>query len=87
MLKRSVKLRALFLLVPTIGLAGCDLDSTEESAENEKAANHSCAGQPGWERATAVSPDVVPPCKTGSTGTCATSGYRYLTGTGWCKPE
>jgi len=27
-------------------------------------------GKPGWKRATAVSPDLVPPCNSGSTGTC-----------------
>jgi hypothetical protein len=29
---------------------------------------------------------VVMPCNAGSTGICKT-GYSYVSGTGWCKPD
>jgi hypothetical protein len=32
-----------------------------------------------------VTPDVVPPCNTGSSGKCE-SGMTYVRGTGWCRP-
>ena len=44
-------------------------------------------GLPGWSRAVAVTPDVVPPCNTGSGGICADKTFVYITGTGWCRPD
>jgi len=43
-------------------------------------------GKEGWIRAKAVTPDVVPPCDTGSGGVCE-PGYEYVSGTGWCRPK
>lgn len=40
----------------------------------------------GWKLAEAVTPDVVPPCYTGSSGRCAV-GFEYVAGTGWCRPR
>jgi len=46
-----------------------------------------CAGgKEGWQRAKAVTPDVVGPCNTGSVGICST-GFDYVRGTGWCRPR
>ena len=43
-------------------------------------------GLPGWSRAVAVTPDVVTPCNTGSSGKCAEKTFIYVSGTGWCRP-
>lgn len=40
----------------------------------------------GWEQASTVTPDAVPPCSKGSTGSCPSIGYEYVAGTGWCRP-
>lgn len=45
-----------------------------------------CKPEPGWRRAKAITPDVVPPCFTGSVGICD-SAFVYVSGTGWCKPR
>jgi hypothetical protein len=46
-----------------------------------------CQSSPsGWVPAVAVTPDAVPPCRKGSSGTCPGSGYRYVSGTGLCRP-
>jgi hypothetical protein len=37
-------------------------------------------------RAQAVTPDVVPPCHSGSGGMCVNKNYQYVSGTGWCRP-
>ena len=42
---------------------------------------------PGWRRATAITPDVIGPCSTGSSGSCADARYSYVSGTGWCRPR
>ncbi len=44
-----------------------------------------CGGKPGWQRARAVTPDVVPPCFSGSGGICA-EGFGYVRSSGWCRP-
>lgn len=41
-------------------------------------------GKPGWKPASAVTPDVVYPCMTGSGGICPMR-YQYVSGTGWCR--
>lgn len=47
-----------------------------------------CAkGMPGWKRAAAITPDLVPPCRTGSAGKCDDPRYEYVRGTGWCRPR
>ncbi len=43
-------------------------------------------GKDGWVKAKAVTPDVVPPCNTGSGGICE-PGFEYVSGTGWCRPK
>ncbi len=37
--------------------------------------------------AKAVTPDVVPPCFSGSGGICPKPDYVYMTSTGWCRPK
>ena len=44
-----------------------------------------CGGKPGWQRARAITPDVVPPCFSGSGGICA-EGFGYVRSSGWCRP-
>ncbi|WLT40337.1 hypothetical protein NON20_24710 (plasmid) [Synechocystis sp. B12] len=44
-------------------------------------------GLPGWSLAVAVTPDVVPPCNTGSVGNCTDKAFVYVNGTGWCRPD
>jgi hypothetical protein len=44
-------------------------------------------GMSGWRRATAITPDVVPPCMSGSSGSCEDPQYAYVAGTGWCRPR
>ena len=41
----------------------------------------------GWEHASTVTPDAVPPCLKGLTGTCPSIGHEYVKGTGWCRPQ
>ncbi|KAI9129142.1 hypothetical protein [Acaryochloris sp. CCMEE 5410] len=67
-----------------IALSGCGKSSTQTNESNSVA---NCSGEAGWERATAISPDLVPPCNTGSTGVCPNHGFVYVKGTGWCKPQ
>lgn len=43
-------------------------------------------GKQGWKRADAITPDLVLPCQSGSTGICAV-GFEYVSGTGWCRPR
>ena len=45
------------------------------------------SGKPGWKRAQAVAPNLVPPCNTGSAGKCEGPQFEYVTGTGWCRPR
>jgi hypothetical protein len=44
-------------------------------------------GKPGWKRAQAVTPNLVPPCNAGSAGKCEGPQFEYVTGTGWCRPR
>ena len=44
------------------------------------------SGKPGWKRAKAVTPNLVPPCNTGSGGICE-QFFEYVPGTGWCRPR
>jgi hypothetical protein len=77
---------ASFALLLASGLA-CE---TREVAEAEFVLpeNFSCAeAMPAWKRASAITPDVVPPCMTGSSGSCDGTGFRYVSGTGWCRPR
>jgi len=68
-------------------LAGCPGESAPPADALVLPEDFECAGgAPGWKRAVAISPDVVPPCDTGSTGTCDGFGYTYVVGTGWCRP-
>ncbi len=54
---------------------------------NDLPAQFDCAtGSPGWVRATAISPNLLAPCETGSAGICP-ARFRYQSGTGWCRPR
>ncbi len=65
---------------------GCEVREVHE-AEFLIPEDFSCAAAlDGWKRASAVTPDVVAPCMTGSSGSCEDSDYRYVSGTGWCRP-
>jgi uncharacterized low-complexity protein len=44
------------------------------------------SGKAGWKRAKAVTPNLVPPCNTGSGGMCE-QFFEYVPGTGWCRPR
>jgi len=44
------------------------------------------SGKPGWKRAKAVTPNLVPPCNSGSGGVCE-QFFEYVSGTGWCRPR
>ncbi|MBL0231762.1 MAG: hypothetical protein IPP76_13665 [Moraxellaceae bacterium] len=44
------------------------------------------SGKKDWLRAKVVTPDVVPPCHSGSGGMCVNKNYQYVSGTGWCRP-
>jgi hypothetical protein len=55
--------------------------------DDPRAGDFDCAGgRPGWIRAQAITPDAVPPCRTGSAGICPES-YTYVAGTGFCRPK
>jgi hypothetical protein len=64
-----------------------------DAADNTKAAiagrdRFDCgSGKPGWKRAQAVTPNLVPPCNTGSAGKCEAPRFEYVAGTGWCRPR
>ena len=45
------------------------------------------SGKPGWKTAQAVTPNLVPPCNTGSAGKCEGPRFEYVAGTGWCRPR
>jgi hypothetical protein len=62
------------------------------AANADKAANYlegfNCGtGKTGWVRAKAVTPNLVPPCNTGSGGLCEPASFVYVPGTGWCRPR
>jgi len=60
--------------------------STQVPEENDRMVGFSCeGGEKGWEIAKAISPDVVPPCNSGSAGVCE-NHFMYVRGTGWCRP-
>jgi len=44
------------------------------------------SGKAGWKRAKAITPNLVPPCNTGSGGMCE-QFFEYVPGTGWCRPR
>lgn len=70
------------VLAAAATLPGC----ASRARTSAKEAAVSCDGMPkGWVTAKAITPDLVPPCKSGSSGICA-AGYRYVSGTGWCRP-
>jgi hypothetical protein len=74
---------AFYIAVTT----SCDVRSVVES-DFVLPEDFNCAeALPGWQRARVVTPDVVLPCMTGSSGSCEGSGYTYVSGTGWCRPR
>jgi hypothetical protein len=79
-----------FLAVLALFLGGgtsCD-NRPSVGANGDLPENFSCAeALPGWKRASAITPDVVPPCMTGSSGSCDGVGSQYVSGTGWCRPR
>jgi hypothetical protein len=44
------------------------------------------SGKAGWKRSKAITPNLVPPCNTGSGGVCE-QFFEYVPGTGWCRPR
>ena len=64
------------------------LPAAAQPADKKDLDGFTCeGGKKGWVRAQAVTPDVVGPCKTGSSGKCAAPGFEYVRGTGWCRPR
>lgn len=68
------------------------VDATKERPTTDKAASKimegfDCgSGKPGWKRAKAITPSLVPPCNTDSGGMCE-QFFEYVPGTGWCRPR
>ena len=61
--------------------------NTEKKAAANNMEGFDCgSGKPGWKRAKAVTPNLVPPCNTGSGGMCE-QFFEYVPGTGWCRPR
>ena len=76
---------ATVLVLIFVMLQGCDRDNR---ASDDSFEINRCDMPPdGWVNAESVSPDVVPPCNKGSTGTCKELGYVYEKGTGFCRPR
>lgn len=79
----------LLALVVAWVFSGCESERQIESGPRlSLPEDFECAaGLPDWKRARVVTPDVVPPCMTGSSGSCDGVGYVYASGTGWCRPR
>jgi hypothetical protein len=60
--------------------------SADKSASKSMEGFHCSSGRPGWKRAKAITPNLVPPCNTGSSGMCEQPAFEYVSGTGWCRP-
>jgi hypothetical protein len=83
--RKLVLVLALYLLP----LFGCEAeDQTKTVSAFVVPEKFDCENaMPGWKRASAITPDVVPPCMTGSSGSCDEAEYSYVAGTGWCRPR
>ena len=83
--QESEQVVRLILMAVAILTNGCHASTGTEQVRSMD--GFTCErGKEGWRRAVAVTPDVVPPCMTGSVGKCD-RGFEYVSGTGWCRPE
>ena len=93
MRKKSLLIVCLAFLVTEFAAGQPPTKESSLDAGNAKAAiagrdGFDCgSGKPGWKRAQAVTPNLVPPCNTGSAGKCEGPRFEYVAGTGWCRPR
>ena len=68
------------------------VEATKERPNTDKTASKNMegfdcgSGKAGWKRAKAITPNLVPPCNSGSGGVCE-QFFEYVPGTGWCRPR
>ena len=68
------------------------VEATKERSNTDKTASKNMegfdcgSGKAGWKRAKAITPNLAPPCNSGSGGMCE-QFFEYVPGTGWCRPR
>ena len=77
----------LWLTLCIAATTSCDVSTVVESGFALPEDFNCSEALPDWKRAHVVTPDVVLPCMTGSSGGCDDTGYTYVSGTGWCRPR